>query len=136
MLFRSVALSGWLIELIWPDPGGSNPMLELVLKGSDPLALACFATTALVVAPLFEETLFRGVLLPVLGPWLGTSGAVLMSAALFAAAHLSLGELIPLFVLGIGLGLLRLRTGRLAASVVMHGCWNALTFVNLVLLGG
>lgn len=131
-----VALSGWLIERIWPDPGGSNPMLELVLQGSDPLALACFATTALLVAPLFEETLFRGVLLPVLGPWLGGMGAVLLSAALFAAAHLSLGELIPLFVLGTGLGLLRLRTGRLAASVVMHALWNGLTFLNLLLLGG
>lgn len=130
-----VALSSWLVELIWSDPGGSNPMLELLLNGSDPLTLACFAITALVLAPLFEETLFRGVLLPVLGRWLGSRRAVLLSAALFAAAHLSLGEFVPLFVLGIGLGVLRLRSGRLAASVLMHALWNGLTFVNLLLLG-
>jgi membrane protease YdiL (CAAX protease family) len=131
-----VAFAGWLVDSLWHDPGGSNPMLELVLQHADPLALACFTITALVVAPLFEETLFRGVLLPALGPRLGARGAVLASAALFAAAHLSLSELIPLFVLGTGLGLLRLRSGRLAPSVLMHGLWNGLTFLNLLLLGG
>ena len=130
-----VALGGWLVETLWSDPGGSNPMLELVLQGSDPWALACFAVTAVVVAPLFEEILFRGVLLPVLGTWLGSSGAVLLSAALFAAAHLSLAEWIPLFLLGIGLGVLRLRSGRLAACVLLHALWNGLTFANLLLLG-
>jgi len=130
-----VALGSWLVDTLWPDPGGSNPMLELVLQGSDPWALACFAVTAVVVAPLFEEILFRGVLLPVLGTWLGPTGAVALSAALFAAAHLSLGEWIPLFLLGIGLGVLRLRSGRLASCVLLHAFWNSLTFANLLLLG-
>jgi membrane protease YdiL (CAAX protease family) len=130
-----VALGGWLVQALWSDPGGSNPMLELVLQGSDPWALVCFAVTAVVVAPLFEEILFRGVLLPVLGTWLGPTGAVLLSAALFAAAHLSLAEWIPLFLLGIGLGVLRLRSGRLASCVMLHALWNGLTFANLLLLG-
>jgi membrane protease YdiL (CAAX protease family) len=134
LVLPPVALSGWLIDKLWSDPGGSNPMLDLVLTGTDPLALACFAFTAMVLAPLFEETLFRGVLLPVLGRWLGSGLAVLLSAALFAAAHLSLAELVPLFVLGSGLGLLRLRSGRLASSVLMHALWNGLTFANLLLL--
>lgn len=134
LVLPPVALSGWLIDALWSDPGGSNPMLDLVLTGSDHFALACFAFTALVLAPLFEETLFRGVLLPVLGRWLGPGVAVVLSAALFAAAHLSLAELVPLFVLGCGLGLLRLRSGRLAATVLMHALWNGLTFANLLLL--
>lgn len=134
LVLPAVALSGWLIDALWRDPGGSNPMLDLVLTGSDRFALVCFALTAIVLAPLFEETLFRGVLLPVLGRWIGRGTAVLLSALLFAAAHLSLSELVPLFVLGCGLGLLRLRTGRLAASVLMHALWNGLTFANLLLL--
>lgn len=134
MVLPAVALSGWLIELIWGDPGGSNPLLDLVLTSSDPSALACFSFTALVLAPLFEETMFRGVLLPVLGRQLGGAWAVLISAAIFAVAHLSLGELAPLFLLGIGLGWLRWRSGRLAASVFMHALWNGLTFLNLLVL--
>jgi len=134
MVMPPVALSGWLIDTLWSNPGGSNPMLDLVLTGSDPFALACFALTAIVLAPLFEETLFRGVLLPALGRRFGAAVAVVLSAALFAAAHLSLTELVPLFLLGCGLGLLRLRSGRLAASVLMHALWNGITFANLLLL--
>jgi membrane protease YdiL (CAAX protease family) len=134
LVLPPVALSGWLVDTLWSDPGGSNPMLDLVLTGTDRLALACFAFTAMVAAPLFEETLFRGVLLPVLGRRIGGGLAVVVSAAFFAAAHLSLAELVPLFVLGCGLGLLRLRSGRLASSVLMHALWNGLTFANLLLL--
>ena len=134
MLLPPVALSGWLVAQLWDDPGGSNPLLELVLTSGDPRALACFALTAMVLAPLFEETLFRGILLPVLGQRLGGTAAVMISAAVFALAHLSLGELMPLFVLGVGLGLLRWRSGRLASSVIAHALWNGLTFANLLLL--
>ena len=49
------------------DQGGSNPLLEIVLTSNGSLALFLLATTAVVLAPLFEETIFRGVLLPVLG---------------------------------------------------------------------
>jgi membrane protease YdiL (CAAX protease family) len=73
-------------------------------------------------------------LLPVLARPLGAGWAVVISAALFAIAHLSLGELVPLTVLGMGLGLLRWQTGRLASSVWLHAFWNGLTFFNLLLL--
>jgi membrane protease YdiL (CAAX protease family) len=134
MVLPIVALAGWMTEKVWGDPGGSNPLLDLVLTSSDPRALACFAFTAIVLAPLFEETLFRGVLFPVLGRHWGGWKAVLASAAVFAVAHLSLGELIPLFLLGLGLGWLRWRSGRLSGAIWMHGLWNGMTFVNLLLL--
>jgi membrane protease YdiL (CAAX protease family) len=134
MVLPCVALSSWLIGRIWGDPGGSNPLLDLVLTSADPLALACFALTAVVLAPLFEETLFRGVLLPVLGRRVGGGWAVVLSAALFAAAHLSVGEFVPLLVLALGLGLLRWQSGRLLPSVLMHALWNGITFLNLLLL--
>lgn len=136
MVLPVVALSGWLLERIWSDPSGSNPLLEMVLTTPSHLALMLLGVTALVLAPLFEETLFRGVLLPVLARRWGSGWGVLLSAAAFALAHLSLGELLPLFVLGLGLGWLRLQSGRLGASVLMHGLWNGLTFANLLLLAG
>ena len=98
-------------------------------------ALACFGFTAVVLAPLFEETIFRGALLPVAARKLGAAGGILLSGAVFAVAHLSLGELLPLLVLGIGLGWVRWSGGRLGSCVLMHALWNALTFANLVVLG-
>lgn len=76
------------------------------------------------------------MLLPVLAQRWGGPAAVVVSALLFGIAHLSLGELPPLFVLGLGLGWLRLQSGRLGPSVLMHSLWNGLTFANLLLLAG
>jgi hypothetical protein len=136
MVLPFVALASWLLQLVWSDPGGTNPLLDMVLGTSDAWALLTFALTAVVLAPFFEETLFRGVLLPVVARHLGARWAVLISALVFAIAHLSLAELAPLSVLGVGLGLLRWQTGRLAACVCLHAFWNSLTFLNLLLLAG
>ena len=134
MVTPVVTLVGWLVVKLVGDPGGSNPLLELVLGSRDPLALALLLLTAVVLAPLFEEVIFRGTLLPVLAARFGSGTAVLLSALVFALAHLSFGELAPLTVLGIGLGLLRLRGGRLLSCVLMHALWNGITFLNLLLL--
>ena len=135
MVMPPVVLTGWLMSRVIGDQGGSNPLLEMVLNGKDPLALFLLAITAVVLAPLFEETVFRGVLLPVLGRSFGRGWSVFGSALVFAVAHLSIGELLPLLVLGLGLALLRLSSGRLLPCVVMHALWNGVTFLNLVLLG-
>ena len=136
MVLPLVTLVGWLFDQLVSKASGSNPLLELVLTTTNPWALLLFAITAMVLAPLFEETLFRGVLLPVLGQRYGGLWGVVISALVFGIAHLSLGELPALFVLGLGLGWLRLQSGRLAPSVLMHGLWNGLTFANLLLLAG
>ena len=135
MVLPLVSLVGWLQGLLWGDPGGSNPLLELVLTSHNVPALACFGFTAVVLAPLFEETIFRGVLLPVAARRLGAAAGIGLSALVFAVAHLSLGELPPLLTLGLGLGWLRWSGGRLSSCVLMHAFWNALTFLNLIVLG-
>ena len=134
MVMPPVVLTGWLMGKLVGDPGGSNPLLEMVLRSDNPWALVLLALTAVVLAPLFEELVFRGVLLPVLARVLGRGWGVVISGLVFAVAHLSIGELPPLLVLGIGLALLRLSSGRLLPCVLMHALWNAITFVNLLLL--
>jgi membrane protease YdiL (CAAX protease family) len=135
MALPLVALVGWLVEKFWPQAGGSNPLLEQVLDGRNSTALALLAFTAVVLAPLFEELLFRGVLMPVIGSYWGNFAGVAISALVFALAHLSLSEAAPLTVLGLSLGWVRLRSGSLFSCVVMHGLWNSLTFFNLIMLG-
>lgn len=135
MVMPPVVFTGWLMGRLLGDQGGSNPLLEMVLRNDSTMALVLLALTAVVLAPLFEELVFRGVVLPVLVRDLGRGWGVCLSGLVFAVAHLSIGELPPLLVLGMGLALLRLSTGRLLPCVVMHACWNAATFVNLILLG-
>ncbi len=130
-----VLLISWLTNLFFGDQGGSNPLLELVLGSQDRLALFLLAITTVLLAPFFEEIVFRGVLLPVLARIVGPIWGVIGSALVFALAHLSVGELAPLTVLGLGLAVLRLSSGRLFPCVLMHSLWNGVTFINLLLLG-
>ena len=135
MVMPFVFITGWLVSVLWGDQGGSNPLLDLVLNSNNYAALLLLLITTVVLAPAFEELIFRGALLPVLATKFGRYGGVIISALVFALAHLSVGELPPLFVLGLGLGILRLSSGRLFPCAIMHSLWNGITFVNLLLLG-
>ena len=113
---------------------GSNPLLEIVLNNNNYFAFLILFITTTLLAPIFEEIIFRGVLLPILSRDFGKIIGILFSSFIFALAHLSFSEFPPLFILGIGLACTRLISGRLISSVVMHSLWNGLTFLNLFLL--
>ncbi|MBW4665842.1 MAG: CPBP family intramembrane metalloprotease [Chroococcus sp. CMT-3BRIN-NPC107] len=130
-----VIIVSLLNQKLWQGLGGSNPLLSLVLEGQDKIALAIFFFTAAVAAPLFEEFLFRGFLLPSLTRYFSVWQAILLSAFLFAIAHLSLSEVLPLMVLGIVLGVVYTRSRNLLAPILLHSLWNSGTLVSLFILG-
>ena len=134
MIMPLVLLVGWIMNEIIGDQGGSNPLLDLVLSSDEFIPLFFLLITTVFLAPVFEELVFRGVLLPVLVSKVGKISGVLLSALIFALAHLSVGELPPLFVLGVGLGLMRLSSGRLFSCALMHSLWNGVTFISLLLV--
>ena len=122
-------------QQLWQGQGGSNPLLQTVLEANDTGALAIFFTTAAIAAPLFEEFLFRGFLLPSLTRYMPVWGAIVLSSFVFAAAHLSLSEVLPLMVLGIILGIVYTRSRNLLAPMLLHSAWNSITMLGLFLLG-
>ncbi|HEY9642818.1 MAG TPA: type II CAAX endopeptidase family protein [Coleofasciculaceae cyanobacterium] len=124
-----------LNQQIWQGQGGSNPLLQIVLEEGDPIALAMFFFTAAIAAPVFEELFFRGFLLPSLTRYVPVWGAIGLSALIFAAAHLSLSEVLPLTVLGTVLGFVYTRSRGLLASMLLHSLWNSVTMIGLFLLG-
>lgn len=124
-----------LNQQIWQGVGGSNPLLQIVLEERDPIALGIFFFTAVIAAPIFEETLFRGFLLPSLTRYMSVSAAIALSSLIFATAHLSLAEIIPLTVLGAMLGVVYTRTRSLLSSMLLHSLWNGVTMLGLFILG-
>lgn len=122
-------------QQLWQGQGGSNPILPLVLEGRDNGALLIFFITASVAAPIFEEIMFRGFLLPSLTRYLPVWGAILASSLLFAIAHLSLSEVLPLATLGMVLGIVYSRSRNLLSSILLHSLWNAGTLLSLFVLG-
>jgi uncharacterized protein len=130
-----VVIVSLINQQLWQGQGGSNPLLQMALENRDNTALGIFFFTAAIAAPFFEEFLFRGFLLPSLTRYTSVWGAILASSFLFAAAHLSLSEILPLTALGIVLGIVYTRSRNLLASMLLHSLWNSGTLISLFLLG-
>ena len=124
-----------LNQQIWQGQGGNNPLLQLVLEERDPLTLGIFLFTAAVAAPVFEEILFRGFLLPSLTRYMPVWGAIGLSSLIFSVAHLSFSEVLPLTVLGAILGFVYVRSRNLLSSILLHSAWNSVTMIGLFVLG-
>ena len=88
-----------------------------------------------VWTPLTEEIFFRGFVFAGLAPRLGIPRAIIVSALVFSAFHLSIGVLVPIFVTGILLAWLYHRTGSLWPGIAAHAGQNALA-VSAVIIGG
>lgn len=78
-----------------------------------------------LVPAVCEEILFRGVVLGGFARSLGKGWAVVLSAILFAVAHLDLPAVPSRLLLGLVLGLAVLQTGSLVPAVVLHAANNA-----------
>ena len=129
-----VLLVSLIMNSLIDNQNGSNPLLEIVLNNKNYFSFVILFVTTTLLAPFFEEIIFRGILLPTISRDFGIIWGIIISAFIFALAHLSIGEMPPLFVLGIGLGVTRMASGSLLSSVIMHSLWNGLTFLNLFLL--
>ena len=122
-------------QQIWQGQGGSNPLLFLALQAQDKVALTIFFITASLAAPIFEEIMFRGFLLPSLTRYIPVGLAITTSGLIFAIAHLSLSEVLPLTTLGIILGIVYTRSRNLLAPILLHSLWNSGTLISLFVLG-
>lgn len=116
-------------------PPQDHPLLVELEAAKDPQLRLVLILTAVLFAPLFEETLFRGNLQAALGkvtdkPWL----AVTLTSLIFAAFHPYWWMFAPLVVLSLCLGYVYERTGNLWATITMHAAFNGL-IVGLLLYG-
>jgi uncharacterized protein len=74
---------------------------------------------------VFEEIAFRGVIYERLRRVGGPREALIVQALMFSILHLLPAIFISHFVIGLGLGWLRARTGSLIPGMLAHGLYNA-----------
>ncbi|KAJ8628580.1 hypothetical protein MRB53_021903 [Persea americana] len=137
--FLAIALTGAALALFngeTPEREKDALIILLPLIGSSSISTAYLVGITGVLAPVLEETLFRGFLMVSLTKWLPTSVSVIISAAAFALAHLTPGEFPQLFVLGTALGFSYAYTRNLLTPITIHALWNSgviliLTFLQL-----
>jgi len=124
-------LSALIALLIW---AGLTELLGIdLLKIPDPPAELVdysgirLAYPLLVVGlfgPFCEEVFFRGFALPAFAKRYGLNGGILISAALFSVFHFSIGSFVPIFIFGIVLAWLYIRTGSIYPSIIAHSTQN------------
>lgn len=106
----------------------TQPAIQALRNTATWLDRVALGIAAIGLAPVAEETLFRGILYPAVRQ-LGFPRLALWGTSLaFAAVHWNAVTFVPLLLLALALTLLYEKTGNLLASIVAHAVFNALNF--------
>ncbi|MBP3360535.1 MAG: CPBP family intramembrane metalloprotease [Clostridia bacterium] len=84
-----------------------------------------------ILAPVFEELLFRGIIIKILEPY-GTLTAVFSTALGFAILHFSPAAFFTIFAVGAVLGFVRLYSGSVFSCMLFHSIFNFGSVIQLV----
>lgn len=132
-----VYAASWLVEFVGAEAdnaarGTADAVSQLLAL--DPVTFAALFGTTAVLAPLLEETVFRGFLLPSLCKFMPAPLAVLMSSIAFGLVHFSPRDTPQLTALGLLLGFCYLRSKNLLSPMLIHGVWNGTVLTVLYVL--
>ncbi|HUQ39427.1 MAG TPA: CPBP family intramembrane glutamic endopeptidase [Acidimicrobiales bacterium] len=122
-------LRSWIPDV---DEQLSRPARELSGEAGSDAAFALLTVLVVVGAPLVEELFFRGLLQRALGRRFPAPVAVAGSAVAFGAVHYQPLQFPALVALGLVLGTLAHRAGRLGPAIAAHATFNAITMAYLV----
>ena len=129
----AAVISQWALDGIWPA-NGPQETVEAFQKADGMGLKVLMGIAAVIVAPIVEETVFRGFVYGVIKRYTDGFFAAIVSSLLFAIVHLHVGSVVPLFMLALGLCLAYERTGSLLVPMWMHAIFNG-TSTALILLG-
>ena len=123
------------------DASHNSGLVENMMAkmAQDPIIYILAMPSIILAAPFAEEFLFRGVLFAGLTTsFVGRTGAVIITSALWALAHAGPAPWINvglIFIMGLVLGVLLLRFGSLWVTTMCHLVWNGLTSLALFVVG-
>ena len=84
-----------------------------------------------VIAPVVEESIFRGLILHGLQKNYNRATAIFMSALLFSLFHLNPWQIPATFVLGLLLGWIMIRSRNILLAVIVHSINNFMVLMNV-----
>jgi len=121
MISTGLKLQGW----------DSSPMRYFA---PGPLGSALLVLIVVVVAPIVEEMVFRGVVLTSIRARWGDTVAIGASSFVFAAMHISLFSFLPIFAVAVVLSALFIKSKSLWVSIACHSAFNGVGVVFLLVL--
>ena len=90
-----------------------------------------------IAAPVFEELFFRGFIITGLSKtFMGPLGAIILSSLTWAAIHVQydLYLIVTIFVFGLVLGFVRLKTNSVLLTIALHGFMNLMSMIETAII--
>ncbi|HWX86823.1 MAG TPA: type II CAAX endopeptidase family protein [Solirubrobacteraceae bacterium] len=122
----------WVVALNVKEE--DTKLLKALGTNETAVLLVASALLTTVIAPICEETLFRGYIFAALSKWKGWLPGAILTGILFGAVHIGsapVEDLVPLGVLGFALCFLYRRTGSLYPCIAVHSLNNSFAFGEL-----
>jgi len=114
------------------SPSSRSSGLDSLLTNADPATTILGFLGIAILTPLWEETVFRGMIFGTVQARWGTVVAVLVSAVIFAVGH-GIPILLPYMItLGLTLGLLRAFHRNLWGPLALHMTINSIAAASLL----
>lgn len=127
-ILSSLTVAGIVLTALGTDPGDGGAA-EAAFESGSLLTIVLVAVAAIVIAPVVEEMLFRRMLLDWLRQRTPLVVAVLLCAVVFAVVHILPPAMIYVGLVGLWMTVLRVWSGALWHSVLLHAANNALATV-------
>jgi membrane protease YdiL (CAAX protease family) len=133
--FLAVALAALSALLRAPE----EPVIQNLM--TDRMSLIAVVAFGSVLAPIFEELVFRGFIFPLLARSLGPWPSIFLTALVFSLLHgsqfhWSWQAILVIGLAGISFGLARYKTGSTAAATAIHIGYNSTLFAVFLLQRG
>ena len=126
--------SAWVIKTVLHQVPMPEQAVQTITENKAWIKRVWLAVFAILIAPVAEEILFRGILYPTIKQLGFPRLAMWLVAVLFGLIHLNLVALVPLILFGIVLTLLYERTGNLLSSILAHSLFNGFGFIVLFIM--
>jgi membrane protease YdiL (CAAX protease family) len=131
-----VGAIGWLASILaivlarkcqeimgWRDPDSEHVMFQILMHSSDKYSLFWIVLSAVVLAPIAEELLYRVLLQGFAQSQMAPGLAIFVSSCVFVAQH-AVFDWLPLMALSLILGYVYNRRRSYLAVVVLHALFN------------
>ncbi|MEK7547354.1 MAG: type II CAAX endopeptidase family protein [Patescibacteria group bacterium] len=115
-------------------PGYQMQESILPFFGSSDVALISAGLVVVFVAPFLEEIFFRGFLLRTFVDKIGIFFGSIVSAGIFAIIHFQWASIIPIFILGLIINMLVIKSKSIVPAIAFHILNNGIVFAIQVLI--
>lgn len=137
-----MAFSGTLIvaelgawsERLYPMPDDIRDLFMAILSANSPIEWLKRAGLLVILAPITEEIVFRGVFLHGMVKNYGPTKGIIFTGLCFGIFHLIPWQAVGAACVGILISFIVYRTASIFAGMIFHAIWNALPLIAITVM--